>query len=52
MKLPNGMIVNDNLGRPRYIDRHNEKANRRGTRRQRREYWRAIRLARKMGIIK
>jgi len=44
------MKLNDNLGRPRYVDRHAHQAHRRGTRRQRRAYARIVRLIKKYGI--
>lgn len=50
MRLANGMIVNDNNGRVRYVDRHGTQAHRRGTRRQRKAYARMVRLARKYGL--
>jgi hypothetical protein len=44
------MKLNDNLGRPRYVDRHLTQAHRHGTRRQRRAYARIMRIIRKYGL--
>ena len=50
MKLPNGMIVNDNFGRPRYVDRHHMQAHRHGTRRQRKAYANLVRIIKRYGL--
>ena len=50
MKLPNGMVVNDNHGRPRYVDRHFLQAKRDGTRRQRKAHANLLRIIKRYGL--